>query len=78
MLDIVVVATNNEPRILSNNHSPTRSGIGQSSKRATRNKTSSGKVGGSRSSQKKTTQPSPKSAIVKEGRENDSSHHPMI
>ena len=53
VLGITAVAINNGPRILSNNPSPTQSGIGQSSKRATRGKTSSSKVGGNRSSPKK-------------------------
>ena len=78
VLGIAVAATNNAPQVLSNNASPTQSGIGQSSKRATRGKAGSSNVGGSRSPQKKTTQPPPKPAIVKEVREDDSSHHPMI
>ena len=79
VLGIAVAATNNAPQVLSNNASPTQSGIGQSSKRATRGKAGSSKVGGSRSPpKKKTTQPPPKPAIVKEVREDDSSHHPMI
>ena len=53
VLGIAAAATNNGPQILSNNPSPTQSGIGQSSRRATRGKTSSSKVGGSRSSPKK-------------------------